>query len=133
MRAAIPCGLFLPALFLLLALGCGGCDSSRPKAATGDLDGRLTAAKGMHDVAEKDRALAQVARDAGDAGDAVIADQAIAAMHDVAEKDKAAYSAALRLAKAGKAEAATATAKAIHDVALKDKALAKIAKGDTSE
>jgi hypothetical protein len=133
MRPPIPRWLFPTALFLTSALGCGGRDFPRPEAAGGDLTGRLTAAKEMHGVAEQDKALACVARDAGDAGDAVIADHALAAMHDVAEKNKAAYSASLRLAKAGKAAAAAATANAIHDVALRDKALAKIAKGDTSE
>jgi hypothetical protein len=133
MRLAISRWSLLIALFLAVALGCGGCDSQRPAAATGDFAGRLMAAKSMHNVTEKDKALAQLARDAADGGDAAITDQAIAAMHDVAEKDKAAYSAALRLAKAGKAEVGTATAKAIHDIALKDKVLAKIAKGDTSE
>jgi hypothetical protein len=130
---AILCWLFLADLFLISSLGCGSRDSPRPDAAVGNLAGRLTAAKGIHDVDEKDKALGSVARDAADAGDIAIAEQAIAAMHDVDEKDKAAYSAALRLAKAGKTEAAAATAKVIHDVDLKDKVLAKIAKGDTRD
>jgi hypothetical protein len=133
MRRAIHCWMFVAAIPLTAVLGCGGRDSPGPGAAGGDLAGRLTAAKAIHDVAEKDKALAHVARDAADAGDPGTADQAIAAMRDVSAKDTAAYSAALRLAKAGKAEAAAATAAAIRDVALKDKVLGKIAKGDTSE
>jgi hypothetical protein len=133
MRQAVPSWLFLTALFLTSTLGCGGRSGSRSDGAAGDLAGRLEAAKGIHDVAERDEALDRIARGAGDAGDAAIVDEALAAMHDVGVKDKAAYSAALRLAKAGKAGAAAATAKAIHDVALRDKALAKIAKGDTGE
>ena len=130
MRPAVPRRLFLAALFLTFALGCGRRDSPRPDA---DLAGRLAAAKGIRDVNEKDKALSRLARDAADAGDGAIADQSLAEMRDVNERDQAAYSAALRLAKAGKVEAAAATAKVIRDVNLKDKTLAKIAKGDTSE
>ena len=131
MRHPLARWLFLVVLSVTLALGCRGRDS--PSAAGGNLAGRLAAAKGMQNVFEKDKALAQVARDAADAGDAAIADQALAAMQQVLEKDKAACSAALRLAKVGKAEAAAATAKVIREIDLKDKTLAKIARGDTSE
>src|SRR5262245_53239237 len=135
MRQVTPRWLFLAALFQAFSLGCAERESPRGQGTPSaeGLAGRLGAAKGIHDVAKKDKALAQLAQDAGDAGDAGIADQALSAMHHVGVKDKAAYSAALRLAKTGRVDAAAATAKAIHDVSLKDKALAKIAKGDTSE
>ena len=135
MQTAMPRLLFLASLSVVCAFGCGKSDprpAEEPINAE-ELAGRLGAAKGIHDVAEKDKALARVARDAADAGVAEIADQGLAAMHDVSVKDKAAYAAALRLAKAGKTEAAAATARAIHDVSLKDKTLAKIATGDTGE
>ncbi len=128
-------------IFLLLAvpayywLSKPERESSRGQGtpSTEGLASRLAAAKGIDDVAEKDKALARLAQDAGDAGDARIADQALTAMNDVGVKDEAAYSAALRLAKTGKVDAAAATANAISEVSLKDKALAKIAKGDSSE
>jgi hypothetical protein len=116
---------------LIFALGCGGADSPRPEA--GGLSGRLGAAKEIRDPVERDKAFAQLARDAGDAGDASVVEQALAATRDPDLRDKAAYSAALRLSKGGKTEGATATAKSIRDPVLRDKALAKIAKGDHDE
>lgn len=98
-----------------------------------DFSGRLGAALGIFDSNEKDQALAAVARDAADAGDAATVEQALTGMFDTTLKDQAAYSAALRLAKVQKSAAATATANAIFDSTLRDKTLSKIAKGDTSE
>ncbi len=123
----------LTALLLAPIFGCDSRDSPRASTSPGDLASRLEAAKAIHDVSERDKALAKVALSAADAGDAAVTDHALAAMHNVSDKDAATYSAALRLAKAGKADAAVATAKTIHDVSLMDKTLAKIAKGDVGD
>ncbi len=125
--------LVLATLFIASISGCDSRNPPHQSTAAGNLASRLEAAKAIHDVEERDKALAKVALDAADACDSAVANQALAAMHDVSDKDKAAYSAALRLAKAGNADAAVATAKIIHDTELKDKTLAKIAKGDISE
>jgi len=133
MRRTIAPLLIAGAFFLPFALGCDEPKAPHVNAATGQLAGRLSAAKGITDMGQRNEALAKLARDAAEAGDGDIANQAITSITDMDVRNKVAYSAALQLAKAGKTDLATTTATHITDMDLRNKVLSKIAKGDTSE
>src|SRR5580765_4594663 len=98
MRQAFPRFVFLAALLPVFVLGCADRESPNVKETSNvkTLSGRLAAANEIRDVPEKDKALAKLASDAGDLGDAVFADKALPQMRDVPFKDKTAYSTALR-------------------------------------
>jgi len=74
MRKPNPRPLVLVVLFVASIFGCDSRNPPRQTIAAGNLASRLEAAKGIHDVEERDKALAKVALDAADAGDSTIAD-----------------------------------------------------------
>ena len=137
----IVAALFLAGAVLLL----GGCSSSSNPDAKGrdavgnrDIKGvegsnfaaRFEAARAMMVVSDRDEALAKVAEDAAQAGDAETVQKCLREIRVVDVRDDTAYKAALGLAKSGKADAGTAVAKSIMVVSRRDEALSKLAKGE---
>ncbi len=140
MRMIVAAPLLAGAVLLL-----GGCSSSSNPDAKGrdavgnrDMKGvagsnfaaRFEAARAMMIVSDRDAALAKVAEDAAQAGDAETVQKCLREIRVVDVRDDAAYKAALGLAKSGKADAGTDVAKSIMVVSRRDEALSKLAKGE---
>jgi hypothetical protein len=119
------CGLLLCPMLLL------GCDQRpREPASPEELKGRLDAALSMRNVADRNDALASVARDAAAAGDGDMVKRALGPINNTSRKDEAAAACALKLAEIGKSQVAVEVAKTIHNSPLQNETLGRIAKGD---
>jgi hypothetical protein len=94
------------------------------------LPGRLAAAKALTSPHQRQEALARLAVDAAELGDAEIARGCIDQITSPARKQEVVYKSALGLAKANKAEDAVALAGTLTSPAQRQQALSRIANGD---
>ena len=112
---------FIVLTCLVLLAGCGS--SSTPE----DLSGRLSAAQEITDTSKRDSTLADVAKDAGKAGNGVVASDAIAKISSSSLRDTTAADVAVALAAAGDSAAATQVAKQISSTTQRNSVLEQIA------
>jgi hypothetical protein len=116
----------LTVAFLFMA----GCKNDDPQAQT--LQTRLTAARQIESVTERDEALQDLALTAARAGNGPLTEKAIGYIDSTTARDHAAAESAIVLAEAGKMDAAEELAKAIESTAFRDETLAQLvtAKGN---
>ena len=124
------------AILLALSIVSAGCKESRreaketPPAGDSSLSSRLAAANAIGNNAKKDDALAKLAADAAQAGDALVVKEALKGMGSMTLRDTTAAEAARRLAAAGKGEDAVEVAKSIGRMDLRDETLQAIARNE---
>ncbi len=104
----------------LALIGCGSEPSGPPSSAAPFVE-RFTAAKEIGDAAERDKTLAQLAKDAAAAGVAGTAMSSASEITDAKLRDSAFYDAGMALVKAGKNREAGPFAKRIQDPTLQQK------------
>jgi hypothetical protein len=120
-------------LWTLVVPGCGSSpESSAPNPKSAFVE-RFNQADAMTEGAAKNEAYAQIAKDAGAAGDIDAANNALSHITDLTLRETMAYKAALAMGKAGKRREAAQLLKSIRDPSRSQKAQAKIAKGDWTE
>ena len=101
--------------------------TDREKAS---LAGRLAAAKALTSPSQKQEAVAKLAVDAAELGDAETAKGCIDQLASPSQKQEVIYRSALRLARANKVEDAVALANTLTSPSQKQQTLSKIANGD---
>lgn len=129
MRAVVAITILAGAF--LLTLGCNPSSDQGAKSGDGsNFAARLEAAKAISLSSERDAALAKVAEDAANAGEAETVKKCLQEIGLSSLRDDTAYKSALSLGKVGKADAANEVAKSIGLSSRRDEALSKLAKGD---
>jgi predicted negative regulator of RcsB-dependent stress response len=92
------------------------------------LDQRLAASLAVMDQKEKNSLMADLAKDAADAGDPRVVKQALGQIFDDSRRNDTAEACALKLAKAGKRAEALEVARTIMSQRQQDSVLSKLAK-----
>jgi hypothetical protein len=101
--------------------GCG-----QKKAAS--FDQRLAAGLAVMDQKQKNSLMVDLAKDAADAGDSRVVQQALGQIFDTGRRNDTAEACALKLAKAGKRAEALEVAKTITSQSQQNSVLSKLAK-----
>lgn len=121
-RAGTSAGI---SLLTVAALFMAGCEKDEPQSQA--LQTRLTAARQIESVTERDEALQDLALTAARAGNGRMAEKAIGYIDSTTARDHAAAESAIVLAEAGKMDAAEEIAEAIESTAFRDETLARFA------
>jgi hypothetical protein len=101
-----------------------------PEHARATLPGRLAAARALASPSQKQEALAKLALDAAELGEAETARACIDQLTSHSQKQAVTVKSALRLARASKAEDAVALASTLKSPSQRQQALSRIANGD---
>jgi hypothetical protein len=115
-------------LFLIVSVLAFGLVASCSKKATASFEQRMAAGQAVMDQKEQNRLMADLAKDAADAGNASIVNQALGRISDDALGNDIKEACALKLAKAGKQTEALQVAKMITSQAQQNSVLSKLAK-----
>jgi hypothetical protein len=101
-----------------------------PEVERASLPGRFAAAMALTTPSQKQAAMAKLAGDAAELGDAETTRGCIDQLSSPSQKQDVTYQSALRLARCNKAEEARALASTLTSPSQRQKALSKIANGD---
>src|SRR5664279_606516 len=98
-------------IFLIVSVLVFGLVASCSKKPTASFEQRMAAGQAVMDQKEQNNLMADLAKDAADAGDAPIVKQALGRINDNGRANDMAETCALKLAKAGKQKEALEVAK----------------------
>jgi hypothetical protein len=115
-------------LLLIVCLLAYGLVAGCKQKGAASLDQRLAAGLAVMDQKEKNSLMADLAKDAADAGDARVAKQALGQIFEDGRRNDTAEACALKLAKAGKRPEALEVARMITSQRQQDSVLSKLAK-----
>lgn len=134
-------GIAVTATVLAWGLGCTrpvssegtgtqptGVSETKPDSGHSKLASRLEAARAISFMGERDKALAAVAKDAAEAGEAEIVKESINGIQFLDLRDQTKAACALKLNERGHGAAAVEVAKSIQFMNKRDEVLAQLAK-----
>jgi hypothetical protein len=119
---------------LAIGLGCGGPVSTsgtdaKSFSGQGTFANRLEAARAISDLDQRDKALANVAKDAAKAGEGETVKEALKGIRFLDLRDNTAAKCALNLNERGQGAAAVEVAKSIAFIDKRNEVLSELAKG----
>jgi hypothetical protein len=118
------------AIVVVLALLAGCNREAQRQQSPEQLKGRLDAANGISNSAEKNAALKSVAEDAADSGVVDVVVKAVEGISNTTTRSEVAAACARKLAKRGDTKGATDVAQLISNTSMKNEVLGEIAKGN---